>query len=222
MPSSPEALVNTDDIVLHVSGRSSFNNMLLGMYIEEQTGISCGQIKSYTEFTKLDHVSDRMNLVLMDCKSIDRLTSTENRFIQNLTGKANFLMILFGLNPNAQIELALLNDGVRGILYQDQPISLYPKAVRSVLNGELWYPRAVLEHYFLAKPILPFVPNQMTDSLTARQRDILEHLVAGRTNQEIARKLHLSFHTVKTHVYAIFRKLNVHNRLEATLKMTKR
>jgi DNA-binding NarL/FixJ family response regulator len=80
----------------------------------------------------------------------------------------------------------------------------------------------VLEHYFLAKPILPFVPNQMTDSLTARQRDILEHLVAGRTNQEIARKLHLSFHTVKTHVYAIFRKLNVHNRLEATLKMTKR
>ena len=53
--------------------------------------------------------------------------------------------------------------------------------------------------------------------LTMREVEILGHLTHGATNDQIASALFLSRHTVKTHLYNIFRKLGVSNRLQATL-----
>jgi DNA-binding NarL/FixJ family response regulator len=52
-------------------------------------------------------------------------------------------------------------------------------------------------------------------SLTARQTDVLRLLCEGRSNKEIGRKLGLSEKTVKVHVSALFKALNVANRLQA-------
>ena len=54
-------------------------------------------------------------------------------------------------------------------------------------------------------------------SLTARQREIFNLIVAGRSNKEIARKLGLSVGTVKIHVAKLFRKLGVHHRSAVAL-----
>ena len=51
--------------------------------------------------------------------------------------------------------------------------------------------------------------------LTSRERDVLDLLARGLDNVAIARKLHLSAHTVRTHVGNILRKLGVHSRAEA-------
>lgn len=51
--------------------------------------------------------------------------------------------------------------------------------------------------------------------LTARQEQILSLMQAGKVNKEIARELHISLGTVKQHVVAIFKKLNVSNRTMA-------
>ncbi len=53
--------------------------------------------------------------------------------------------------------------------------------------------------------------------LTSRQTEILALVSVGATNDEIADKLYLSPHTVKTHLYNIFKKINVPNRLQAAL-----
>jgi two-component system response regulator DesR len=53
------------------------------------------------------------------------------------------------------------------------------------------------------------------DGLSARQREILQLLADGGTNDEIARVLHLSLNTVKQHTSAVYRKLGVRNRAEA-------
>lgn len=53
--------------------------------------------------------------------------------------------------------------------------------------------------------------------LTARQREIFNLIVAGRSNKEIARKLGLSVGTVKIHVATLFRKLGVHHRSAVAL-----
>ena len=55
----------------------------------------------------------------------------------------------------------------------------------------------------------------LTASLSERERQILTHLAAGATNREIAAALELSRHTVKEYVSAVYRKLEVRNRLEA-------
>jgi ATP/maltotriose-dependent transcriptional regulator MalT len=54
--------------------------------------------------------------------------------------------------------------------------------------------------------------------LSSREREVLELIGAGATNREIAERLFLSPHTIKDHTTALYRKLDVRNRAEATRK----
>jgi DNA-binding NarL/FixJ family response regulator len=56
---------------------------------------------------------------------------------------------------------------------------------------------------------------QRSEGLSAREREVYEHLVQGRTNREIASALFISESTTKVHVRHIFEKLGVHSRAEA-------
>jgi LuxR family transcriptional regulator of csgAB operon len=53
--------------------------------------------------------------------------------------------------------------------------------------------------------------------LTKRQAEILALVAVGYSNEEIASRLYISAHTVKTHLYTIFKKINVPNRIQASL-----
>ena len=57
--------------------------------------------------------------------------------------------------------------------------------------------------------------------LTEREIQISELIVGGYSNQDIAESLHISISTVKIHVANLFRKLQVHTRMEAIMKLTK-
>jgi DNA-binding NarL/FixJ family response regulator len=55
----------------------------------------------------------------------------------------------------------------------------------------------------------------LTEPLTARERDVLEHIAAGLSNKQIASALDISEHTVKFHVSAVLGKLGVTSRAAA-------
>ena len=54
-------------------------------------------------------------------------------------------------------------------------------------------------------------------ALSTRESEVLEMTSLGLTNREIAERLHVSVHTVKFHLAAIYRKLGVVNRTEAAV-----
>jgi DNA-binding NarL/FixJ family response regulator len=85
------------------------------------------------------------------------------------------------------------------------------------LNGELWYPRSVLEQHLLSNQTQPMEQDRRLILLTMREREILSLLASGISNQDIAQKLYISPHTVKTHAYNIYKKINVANRQHAAL-----
>lgn len=58
----------------------------------------------------------------------------------------------------------------------------------------------------------------MNNCLTEREFGVLSNLAQGLTNEEIADKLHISVHTVKAHLEAIYDKLSVTNRVQASMK----
>ena len=70
-----------------------------------------------------------------------------------------------------------------------------------------------------ARGVTLFEPEPPADAadtpLSARERDVLDHIAQGATNREIAAALHLSPHTVKDHASSLYRKLGVRNRAEA-------
>ncbi len=64
-------------------------------------------------------------------------------------------------------------------------------------------------------------PPPLAQDLSAREREVLSYLADGMSNQEIARLLGISPHTVKTHVVHIFNKLGVKDRTQAAVTATR-
>ena len=54
-------------------------------------------------------------------------------------------------------------------------------------------------------------------TLTTRENEILKLIIEGRSNPEIANLLFISTHTVKAHLESIYRKLGVHNKVQAAV-----
>jgi DNA-binding NarL/FixJ family response regulator len=90
--------------------------------------------------------------------------------------------------------------GASGFISKDWSAVDVVKAVRMVsLGSEVFAEQAALD-----------------SPLSEREQEVLSLIATGSTNKEIAGRLHLSPHTVKEHTSAIYRKLGVRNRAEAT------
>ena len=91
-------------------------------------------------------------------------------------------------------------------------------AIQLVLNGDLYIPPLVLEgNRGSAESFGYRAGNRPEQVLTARQVEILKFLSEGAPNKSIAKVLGLSEKTVKAHVTAIFKTLNVENRTQAAV-----
>lgn len=60
------------------------------------------------------------------------------------------------------------------------------------------------------------------DKLSYREQEILDFMVQGLTNAQIAQKAFITEETVKAHLKSIYRKLNVQNRIQAVLYALKK
>lgn len=81
------------------------------------------------------------------------------------------------------------------------------------------YLEAVLRYAKREARSVPFLSDSsMEEKLTMMETVILQDLGQGATNEEICRELNLKLPTVKSHIYSLYKKLNVNNRVQAVLK----
>ncbi|BCL27223.1 response regulator [Streptomyces aurantiacus] len=110
-----------------------------------------------------------------------------------------------------------LRAGARGYLTKDAGGEEIVRAVRSVLSGDAGLSPAIqrrlLERLSEPEPTVP--AQEASDGLTAREAEVLALIADGLTNQEIARKLHVSTATVKTHINNLFAKTGLKDRAQA-------
>lgn len=110
-----------------------------------------------------------------------------------------------------------LRAGARGYLTKDAGGDEIVRAVESVLSGDAGLSpsiqRRLLER--LSHPEPAPVAAEAPDGLTARETEVLVLIAEGLTNQEIARKLHVSTATVKTHINNLFAKTGLKDRAQA-------
>ncbi|MGV9564690.1 response regulator transcription factor [Streptomyces sp. NPDC003480] len=109
-----------------------------------------------------------------------------------------------------------LRAGARGYLTKDAGGEEIVRAVRNVLSGDAGLSpgvqRRLLERLSQPEPAAPAVA---PDGLTARETEVLMLIAEGLTNQEIARRLHVSTATVKTHINNLFAKSGLKDRAQA-------
>lgn len=127
------------------------------------------------------------------------------------------LIALFNILHENEIEKVALKNGVRGLLYSDDPIESMVDGVCAINSGEFWIPRRILAECLQENYIGKVLPESVVHSLSDREVELLRVLSVGASNVAIADRLCISTHTVKTHLHNIFRKINVNNRLEAVL-----
>ena len=112
-----------------------------------------------------------------------------------------------------------LRSGAQGYLLKDMDPKDLVAALQKIKDGETVVAPQLADTLARALQKKPAVSNPITplSELTPREREIISHLAEGQSNKAIARDLGISDGTVKLHVKAILRKLNVRSRVEAAV-----
>ncbi len=120
-----------------------------------------------------------------------------------------------------EVLAGMLRAGASGFILKGVPADELHRAVRVVAGGGAWLDPAVtgrvLAAYRSAPAATPAGSDAALDSLTAREREVLSLIGAGRTNAEIAAALFVSEGTVKTHINHVFTKLQLRDRAAAVV-----
>ncbi|WP_425327695.1 response regulator transcription factor ErdR [Pseudomonas nitroreducens] len=146
----------------------------------------------------------------------------------NMPGAYGFsgLVLLRGQYPqipvvmvSAQEDAAVVQRsrefGASGFIPKSSELSVLQQAVRAVLDGDVWWPPQVDAVTEMSDDVR--AASAGLASLTPQQFRVLTMVCEGLLNKQIAFELSVSEATVKAHVTAIFRKLNVRTRTQAAL-----
>jgi DNA-binding NarL/FixJ family response regulator len=156
------------------------------------------------------------NVVLMDLRMAPMNGIEATRRIS--TAHPHTAVVVLTMLEDDESVFAAMAAGARGYLVKGASQERIIDAVRSVAAGELVFGQAV------ADQVLAFFADERRRTrgafpgLTDREREVLEMLAAGRSNQAIARSLFLSEKTVRNNVSSIFAKLHVADRSEAIVR----
>ena len=127
-------------------------------------------------------------------------------------------IIALTMHDNKEYIQRFIQAGAAGYLLKDSAFNDLIKAIRHVLESDKFYspslPPEVLEEYIAQQKSGNLVTP--LDSLTGRQREVLQLIAEGFTNKGIAQKLSISVKTVETHRAHIMHKLNIHDQAGLT------
>lgn len=155
----------------------------------------------------------RVVLVLLDVEYLD--FAAVNRWWQEFCDCSQVVLALFNV-ANEDDAVQLMGMGkFDGVIYNNIGLEMMEKGVEFMLNGQMWLSRGLMAR--LINEMLSSSAKSVIDSrkLTRRETQILRMIGVGVSNAEIGEQLFISEHTVKTHIYNIYKKINVHNREEA-------
>jgi DNA-binding NarL/FixJ family response regulator len=211
------------DAFFNVVGRNMMQNNLLLSFLKEKTGIEGACVPNFESLMEIHPPpSARTHLFLLDCKNIDLKHVWANIRSWKCEKASQCFFMLCNAQPDWEIEKTAVENGIRGICYINDTVELLIKGVRNVLKGDLWYSRETIRKLLMEKRSSRYSSlNPKLSGLTHREKQMLSYITSGYSSQAIADELSISVHTVRTHIYNAYRKINATNRREASLWATK-
>ncbi|MBV7317090.1 LuxR C-terminal-related transcriptional regulator [Shewanella sp. NIFS-20-20] len=147
------------------------------------------------------------SLMLIDLSTVDLQTAYQlTRLAEKSIAPIKIAYLHYPRKVDAKFLLNPLYTA--GVFYCNQSLLEISDGLSNILRGERAIPHALAEETFNLEAI-------ETDALTLREREVLQALLSGSTNQDIAKKLYVSESTIKTHLYRAFRKIGVSSRGQA-------
>ena len=117
------------------------------------------------------------------------------------------------------IQRDALTCGLWGVFHEHCPLEQLVQGVEAIAAGQMWISRwamsSCLQEFRQASN--GGGDASLKNLLSVREQEVVKLIAAGASNEEIADRLFISGHTVKSHLYRIYKKLEVPNRLQAAL-----
>ena len=128
-------------------------------------------------------------------------------------------IVVVSAKTERAVVLEAIRDGAVGFITKTSPRNVMVSALMQVMAGGIYLPPEVVRQLdtdpSAGAEAVPRVPPDVLTTLTRKQLLVLQRLARGESNKQIARALSLAEPTVKAHVSAILRKLNVRSRASA-------
>ena len=190
----------------------------LATVLEQRVGFA--RVLTTTDFAEaMRHLlsSSGISLAVFDLQlpDMDSFSSVSNLRLSH----PELRIVISGGSHHRDHILRALSAGAHGYIPRSLSMFETTQALASITAGQIYVPPTVsdlLEYKLFDQTVNsaggPFSPPASVEQLTARQYEVMMLIAEGRSNKSIAKKLHLSEGTVKTHINALFRTLNVHDR----------
>lgn len=140
--------------------------------------------------------------------------------IASIRAKRPDLPMIF-MSPAAGDEavLTVLNLGVKGFLHETATAQQVEEAIRLVAAGSIWAPRRILARLIdRLLDVRTLYTERRGPKFTAREHQVMELLLEGCANRDIAARLEIEERTVKVYVGRLMRKMGVQNRTALSMR----
>ena len=159
------------------------------------------------------------DVVLMDIRMprMDGLEATR-RLLADGPSSAPRVLVLTTFDEDALV-LDAMRAGASGFLLKDMPQRRLVEAIRAAHDGELQLSPSIARRLVERQLSTGANPQRQAslERLTARETEVLKRVAGGANNNEIARGLHLSESTVKTHIGQLLHKLSARDRVHLVI-----
>jgi len=177
------------------------------MLATEQDLEVVAEVSSVSEALSL--LNAQTDVVLLD---VDLGQERALEFVERAKSVAfqgRILIVTAGISGREAVQL--VQAGVAGILHKNHPTKILCGAIRKVMAGE-----ACIEDEYLAALFqsVDRASSGMHPKFTERDRVVVQHVLQGLTNREIAEQLGISEAAVKASLRQLFEKLSVHTRAQ--------
>ena len=205
---------------IYIIGDKLFQNSLLATMLSRELGIPC-----YSRKIPAPSVcsGDCRRLVLFDRQDadpLDDLTALSRSFFDEPA--PDCLLAFFNISQETRLcKRKTLSHGIRGVFFENESFESLLKGIVSILENNHWFPRELLNRWIQESRLSTTKRPDTAPVLTRREKEVLRMVATGASNEEISQKMYISYHTVKTHLSNIYKKINVSNRLQASLWSTR-
>ncbi|MCE0493446.1 LuxR C-terminal-related transcriptional regulator [Vibrio salinus] len=182
-------------------------------YLHSQFKFSSQRIDTLDDLTAPQFTNYPHKIYVIDFNSINLVLPIIK---QNLLHKNRGETVVINVPIRLTTDTLISFGNLKGLFYTSSQYKDINKGLEEILDGQQWLPRKVVSQ------LLHFYRYHFENlninaalNLTSREVEILRSLETGGSNQRIADSLCISEPTVKSHLYQIYKKINVKNRTQA-------